>query len=116
ARTNRSLESVCVAPPASPVAGSTLLLTEDVRDETGAHRGWLLGRRDRGDLTYRAGDGTYPADCTFLPDGDLLVLERGVALLAFHMRLVRVPAAEVRPGALMEGEVLLEAAGSDIDN
>ena len=116
ARTNRSLESICVASPASPVAGSTLLLTEDVRDETGAQRGWLLGRADRGDLSYRSGDGTYPADCAFLPDGDLLVLERGIALLAFNMRLVRVAAADVRPGATMQGDVLLEVSGSDIDN
>lgn len=116
ARTNRSLESVCVAPPASPVAGSTLLLTEDVRDETGAQRGWLLGRTDRGDLSYQSGDGTYPADCAFLPDGDLLVLERGIALLAFNLRLVRVAAADVRPGATMRGVVLLEVSGSDIDN
>jgi hypothetical protein len=116
ARTNRSLEAVCVAPPVSPIAGSTLLLTEDVRSETGAQRGWLLGRTDRGDLSYRAGTGTYPADCAFLPDGDLLVLERGVALLTFRMRLVRVPADEVRPGAEMRGKVLLEATGSEIDN
>lgn len=116
ARTNRSLESVCVAPPASPIAGSTLLLTEDVRDDTGAQRGWLLGRSDRGDLSYLSGSGTYPADCAFLPDGDLLVLERGIALLAFNMRLVRVAASDVHPGAVMQGEVLLEVAGSDIDN
>jgi hypothetical protein len=116
ARTNRSLESVCIAPPASPIAGSTLLLTEDVRDQSGSLRGTLLGRSDRGDLSYRAGTGTYPADCAFLPDGDLLVLERGIALLTFHMRLVRVPADEVKPGATMQGEVLLEATGGDIDN
>jgi len=30
ARTNESLEAVCIAPPTSPVAGSTLLLTEGV--------------------------------------------------------------------------------------
>jgi hypothetical protein len=116
ARTNRSLESVCIAPPASPVAGSTLLLTEGVADGEGGQRAWLLGAADRGALSYRSGDGTYPADCAFLPDGDLLVLERGIALLAFHMRLVRVPAAKVRPGSTMRGDVLLEATGREIDN
>ena len=116
ARTNRSLESVCIAPPASPIAGSTLLLTEDVPNGAGGQRATLLGVADRGDLAYRSGAGTYPADCAFLPDGDLLVLERGIALLAFRIRLVRVPATEVRPGATMQGELLLEAAGSEIDN
>jgi hypothetical protein len=32
------------------------------------------------------------------------------------MLLKRVPAAEVKPGAAMEGEILLSAAGGDIDN
>ncbi len=32
------------------------------------------------------------------------------------MRLVRVPAADVKPGAHMRGEVLLETSGGDIDN
>ena len=44
------------------------------------------------------------------------LLERGIALLAFQMRLVRIPAAEVKAGAHLKGEQLLHAAGGDIDN
>lgn len=115
-RTNESLEAVCLAPPASPVAGSTLLLTEGVIDNDGAHSGWLLGKNDKGPLSYRSGSGTDPTDCAFLPNGDLLVLERGVALVNFAARLVRVPAAAVRPGAQLDGEVLFEGTGGDLDN
>lgn len=115
-RTNRSIESVCIAPPASPIAGSTLLITEGVINEDGLHAAELLGVSDRGPLSYRAGPGSDPTDCAFLPDGDLLVLERGLALLSFTVRLKRVPAADVRPGATMEGRVLLEASGGAIDN
>lgn len=115
-RTNESLEAVCIAPPAAPIAGSTLLLTEGVIDDDGLHAAWLLGRNDKGPLSYMSSPGTDPTDCAFLPNGDLLVLERGIALLTFHMRLKRVPAAEVRPGAHMRGEILLEATGRDIDN
>jgi hypothetical protein len=32
------------------------------------------------------------------------------------MKLFRVPASEVKPGASMRGELLLEALGTDIDN
>ena len=115
-RSNEALESVCVAPPASPIAGSTLLLAEEVLDETGNHRGWLLGQNDKGALSYISSDGTNPTDCAFLPNGDLLVLERGIALFTFQMRLKRIPAADVRPGAHMQGEELLQSSGGDIDN
>lgn len=115
-RTNQSLEAVCIAPPASPIAGSTLLLTEGVLDDDGQHSAYLLGRNDKGELGYRSGDGTDPTDCAFLPNGDLLVLERGIALFTFHMRLKLVPAAEVKAGAHMEGRLLLESSGGDIDN
>lgn len=115
-RTNASLESVCVAPPASPIAGSTLLLTEDHDDGAGHHSGWLLGQADKGPISYQKDPVVYPTACAFLPNGDLLVLERGVSMLSFAMTLRRVAAADVRPGAVMAGELLLAANGSEIDN
>lgn len=115
-RTNETLESVCLAPPASPIAGSTLLLTEDYLDESGNHRGWLLGQNDKGPVTYQNSPVVNPTECAFLPNGDLLVLERGVSMLSFVMNLRRVPAAEVRPDNLMVGELLLSASGGSIDN
>ena len=115
-RTNESLEAVCVAPSSSPIAGSTLLLTEGVIDNDGAHSGWLLGKNDKGPMSYRSGDATSPTDCAFLPNGDLLVLERGVVLVNFAARLVRINAADVHPGAEMKGEVLFEMVGGDLDN
>lgn len=115
-RTNETLEAICIAPPASPVAGSTLLISEGIFDRDGNRRGYMLGKADTGPVSYVAGNGTNPTDCAFLPNGDMLVLERGVALLAFKMRLARIPAAEVRPGAVLRGETLLETTGGDIDN
>lgn len=115
-RTNASLEAVCIAPPASPIAGSTLLLTEGVIDDDGQHSAWLLGQNDKGPLSYLSSEGTNPTDCAFLPNGDLLVLERGIALFTFSMTLKRVAAADVKPGAHMQGEVLLQSSGGDIDN
>jgi hypothetical protein len=115
-RSNEALESVCVAPPTSPIAGSTLLLTEEELDENGNHRGWLLGQNDKGPIGLLDTPVVNPTDCKFLPNGDLLVLERGVSMLSFVMNLRRIPAAEVRPGAIMAGELLLSATGGSIDN
>lgn len=115
-RTNETLESVCIAPPASPIAGSTLLLAEQALDEDGNHRGELLGVQDKGPIAYVNSPIVNPTDCKFLPNGDLLILERGVSLFAFVMNLRRVPAEEVRPGNVMAGELLLSAQGGEIDN
>ena len=115
-RTNATLEAVCIAPPTSPIAGSTLLLTEGIIDDDGQHSAYLLGRNDKGPLSYISGDGTNPTDCAFLANGDLLVLERGISFLSFNMRLFRIPAAEVKPGAHRRGTELLYASGADIDN
>lgn len=115
-RTNESIESLCVAPPASPVAGSTLLITEGHSRERGAWAATLLGNRDRGDLGLIVAPGFNPTDCAFLPDGDLLILERGIFFLAFTMQVRRIPADEVRAGALMDGPVILSASGGDVGN
>ena len=37
-------------------------------------------------------------------------------LVNFAARLVRIKAADVKPGAEMEGEVLYEGVGGDLDN
>lgn len=114
-RNNRSLEAVCIAPPASPVAGSTLLITEGARTDDG-YAAFMLGNRDRGELSLARTEGLNPTDCAFLPDGDLLVLERGTSFLSFTMQVRRIPAADVQPGNLLTGEVILTGGGGDIDN
>jgi hypothetical protein len=115
-RTNETLEAICIAPPASKIAGSTLLLPEGIRDSNGNVRGYVLGKADKGPVSYVAGSGLAPTDCAFLPNGDLLVLERGISLFMFTMRLMLVPAAAVVPDALLTGRVLLQVTGGDIDN
>ncbi len=115
-RTNESLESVCIAPAASPIFGSTLLIPENVSNENGNHSAWLLGRRDVGALSLSVASGFNPTDCAFLPDGDLLVLERGFSFLGFKMQVRRINAENVAPGSLMEGKVILSGFGGDIDN
>ncbi|AEQ52920.1 esterase-like activity of phytase family protein [Pelagibacterium halotolerans] len=115
-RTNESIESVCIAPPASPVAGSTLIIAEAHARIAGQWAATLLGNRDRGDLGLEMAPGVNPTDCAFLPNGDLLVLERGLAFLAFSMQVRLIPAEEVRPGATMAGEVIVSGSGSAVDS
>ena len=57
-------------------------------------------------------------DAAFLPEGDLVVLERRFRWLdGVRSRLRRVSQAAIRPGARVEGELLLDAdMGHEIDN
>ncbi|MCZ4273917.1 esterase-like activity of phytase family protein [Maritalea porphyrae] len=115
-RNNGSIESLCIAPPTSPVAGSTLVILEDVRDQKGNNRAWLSGKRDGGDLSVKAEGGFRPTACTFTPSGDLLILFRDVGIFGFSMQLQLVPAQDVRANTILSGKKLLEANGGDVDN
>ncbi|GLQ16517.1 esterase-like activity of phytase family protein [Maritalea porphyrae] len=115
-RNNGSLESLCIAPPASPVAGSTLMILEDVRDDKRNHRAWLSGKRDGGDLSVKAENGFRPTACAFTQNGDLLILYRDVGIFGFSMQLRMVRASDVQKNNVLFGEKLLEANGGDVDN
>jgi len=57
-------------------------------------------------------------DGAFLANGDLLLLERRFSFIGgLGMRIRLIKSADMRPGALVDGEVLLEAdMGHAIDN
>ncbi len=115
-RTNSSLEAVCIASPGSPVAGSTMLITEDDETPDGNIRAYMRGNRDKGNFTVIKTPGLNPTDCAFLPNGDMVLLERGTGLLGFVMQIRRIKAEDVKPGGAITGEVILTASGGAIDN
>ena len=63
-------------------------------------------------------DGFDITDLAFLPDGDLVVLERWYRTLrGVGMRIRRIPAASLKAGALLDGPTLIQAdLGQEIDN
>src|SRR5690606_2935132 len=55
-------------------------------------------------LTYQRVGLFRPSDATILPEGDVLVLERRFTWIGgLASRLVRIPAADVTPGAVLRG-------------
>lgn len=107
---NRGLESVAVAPKNGPLGGATVLIAERSPDRAGNHRGWIVGGPRAGMFSLvRSGDFDI-SDAAFLPGGDLLVLERRFTLIGgFAMRIRRIAAADLVPGATVDGRVLVEA-------
>ncbi len=98
---NSGLESLTELP-----GGRILALAEAVGAD-GTHPGWLWQDGHWQSLKYQSASGLSPSDAAVLPNGDLLVLERGFNLLfSFRSRLVRVPAASIVSGAMLAGQEL----------
>mgnify|MGYP001614715453 CR=1 FL=1 len=98
--------------------GRMLLISEQARDADGDHKAWLFAGNKWHALGYAVGGEYLPTDAAALPGDDLLVLERRYGLIApLGARLVRVPAAQVKPTGRLHGEVLAEwGAPFSVDN
>lgn len=98
---NKGLESIAVA------GDGTIAILAETSGEDGLHRTWLRRNGKWLDRSYRTDPAYQPTDALFLPNGDLLILERAFSLLlGVRCRLARVPAAEVAKAEIWEGRVL----------
>ncbi len=106
---NRGIESLALAPGASPLGDAIVIISEGADDGAGGIRGWVVGGPRAGAFSVRR-HGLYDiTDAAFLPNGDLFILER-LFLLAegIGMRIRRLSVNDIRPGATVDGPVLLE--------
>ena len=109
-RRNGGIEAMAVAPDTAPLAGATVIVAEYSLDDAGNLLAAVLDGPKKGRFSVVRHDGFDVTDSAFLPDGDLLLLERrftwstGVA-----MRIRRIPGGDIRPGAVVDGEELLRA-------
>lgn len=115
---NQGLEGIAVAPRASAIAGALVVAAERSDGRTETTQGWILGGPSPGGFRIlRRGDFDV-TDLAFLPDGDLIILDRRFSYLTgLAIRLRRIAATALVPGATLDGPSLLEAdLGEDIDN
>lgn len=115
---NKGIECLQAAPKGSPVAGGLIAISERSLDAAKNTRGFLIGGPKPGPFSVKLSDEFDVVDCALTPNADLLILERhfswrrGVA-----MRIRSVPLADVVPGAVLDGTVLVSAdMGFQIDN
>jgi hypothetical protein len=107
---NAGFEAVAEAPAAGPLGGGIVLIAEHTLDANGNHRGWIVGGPRNGAFALRRAGDFDVTDAAFLPDGDLLVLERRIAFpFGVGMRLRRIAAEDIGPGRTVDGEELLNA-------
>ena len=115
---NQGLETLVVVPKGQPGAGTLIAISERGLDDAGNIFGWLIGGPSPGEFTVTRSDEFDITDAAITPNGDLLILERHYSLLrGAAMRIRRVALADVQPGALLDGPVLIRAdMGFQIDN
>ena len=110
-RSNRGFETIAVAPEGLPYAGALVGISEKsldrnrnimafVRHKDGSSCEFAVKRVGEFDIT----------DGDFLPDGDMILLERRFNISdGIGMRLRRVHGADIEKGATVDGEIILEA-------
>lgn len=115
---NGGFESLVVAPEGSEIAGALVAITEKSFDENGNIYAAIIGGPLAGGFRVLPRDEFEITDATFLPDGDLLLLERRFSIATgVGMRLRRIEGSSIRPDAVVDGDILFEANyRSQIDN
>ncbi|WP_244616136.1 esterase-like activity of phytase family protein [Rhizobium sp. RU20A] len=115
---NRGLETLAVAPASSPLAGALVAITELARDAKGNLIAEVLDGPRKGVFAVKERKPFAITDGAFLPNGDLLILERRFSFAeGVGMEIRRIPGDSIRPGAVVDGEVILSAdMRSQIDN
>lgn len=114
---NQGLEAIAVL-QSGALRGSVVAFAERLTRGSGYHTGWVWVGGVPRRFQLRDIDGFDITDAAALPDGGLLVLERHFRWTSgVKMRVRRLDAKEIVPGARITGRVLVEAdSRHDIDN
>lgn len=112
-RGNRGIEAISVAPKRSALAGSLIAIGERVLNG-GNHTGWVLKGNKFTRFFIRRRDDFDITAADFLPNGDLIILERRFSLtLGSAVRLRRLSAIDLDPdrlpGKILDGIDLMTA-------
>jgi len=114
---NRGIEALAPI-RAGKLKGATVAFAERLLDKNGNYRGWLIGGPAPGAIVIKDLGGFDITDAAPLPDGGIVLLERRFRYSeGIKMRIRRIAAKELKPGALITGDILLEARDTlNIDN
>ncbi|MFL5087466.1 MAG: esterase-like activity of phytase family protein [Xanthobacteraceae bacterium] len=115
---NGSIEALEFVPKGLPLAGTLIAISERGYDEAGNLKAFLIGGPSLGTFAVKRSDDFDVSDCALLLPGELLILERRYSLWrGVALRIRRIPLASIKPGALVDGPVVVLAdMGYEIDN
>jgi len=115
---NAGLETLVASPENSPLKGALVAVAEDSVDRNGNLYAAILDGPLKGLFAVKKHGDFAATDGAFLPNGDLLLLERRFNFSeGAGMRIRRIEGQDIGPGAVVDGETLIEAGPSyQIDN
>ncbi len=115
---NKGIEAIAVFDKKTPHKGAVIIFGERPADAKRNIKGWILGGKYKGTLSVLRRNAFDVTDADTLPNGDLLILERKMTLMGGpRFRIRRIASADIRPGAILDGEVLIDAGlRNTIDN
>lgn len=109
-RMNAGMETVAASPASGPLKGALMVVTERSLDDQGNMFAAVLEGPQKGIFKVVRHDPYDATDGAFLPNGDFLLLERRFSYLGgLGMRIRLLKGESLRPGAVVDGAVLLEA-------
>ncbi len=108
---NKELESIARLPKRSPFGRALMVISEAHRDRSGNILGWIVGGRKPGRFAIRPVRDFAITDIAVVPGtNDIITLERRFTPTTGAGMLLRLIEAEkIAPGAVVDGERLLEA-------
>lgn len=117
-RQNKGFETVVHAPPDSRHQGGLVVVSEGSLDKYGNVFAAVIGGPNKGIFTVKRAGEFGITDGAFLPDGDLLLLERSYSFAAgVKMQMRRISGEHIAKGVLADGPVIMQAdMQNQIDN
>ena len=115
---NQGLEAVVGVPAGQELAGGLIAISERSLDSEGNIVAVMIDGPRPGSFSIKRTENYDVSDAALLPNGDLLLLERHFSLLrGISVRIRRLPQRDIRPGAVVDGAILIEAdLGYQLDN
>jgi hypothetical protein len=114
---NKGVEALVFVPKGLPLAGTLIAVSEHGLDAAGNTSAFLIGGRTPGSFAVKRSSNYDVSDAALVPGGVLLLERKFSWTSGLGVRIRRIALAEIKPGALVDGPVLLEAdLGYEIDN
>lgn len=114
---NRGLEAITSLPKAHKYRGWMLVAAER-KLKDGNHTAWLVNGKQSQPLYIKKHNIFDITDLNYLPNGDIVILERGISIFGGpQMQIRQICGSDIKPNAVVDGKKLLNASGIfSIDN